>query len=322
MRTGIKSSDISVVVQGAIDKENTTKCLRSIRKYLPDAEIILSTWEGSDIEGFDYDKVILNKDPGGADCSRDGRGINNCNREIVSTFEGIKKVERQYCLKIRSDIILLNSNILKIKFRNLKRNDKYKFLTDRILVCSVYSRVYAIHNVTGEKTLILFHPSDWLYLGLSKDLYALFDIPLTNEPEFSQWFKDRPQIRNGYTDVHPFRLWKFSPEAYIWVEYLRKNYNINIEDKLDITPENIELSRYSLVNNFYMADQCQLGIKLAKYNIVQPRMEKRDRDGLYTNIYWQKEYKKCCDKKYIIKPTVCNILNLLVDFFKIRRKGR
>ena len=47
----INSKDISVVVQGAIDKENTPKCLESIRKYLPDAEIILSTWEGSEVEG-------------------------------------------------------------------------------------------------------------------------------------------------------------------------------------------------------------------------------------------------------------------------------
>ncbi len=318
----IKASDISVVVQGAIDKENTPKCLASIRKHLPESEIILSTWEGSDIEGLNYDKIIFNKDPGGANCSRDGKGINNCNREIVSTFEGLKQAERPYTLKIRSDIIFLNNNILKIKFRNLKRNNKYKFLTDRLLVCSVYSRVYGIHNITGEKTPILFHPSDWLYFGLSQDLYALFDIPLTNEPEFSLWFKDRPQNRNGYTDVHSYRLWKFAPEAYIWTEYLRKNHKINIEDKLDITQENIVHSGYSLVNNFYMADQCQLGIKLAKYNIVQPRMEKRDRDGLYTNIHWQKEYKKLCDKNYFVKPTACSILNLLVDLFKIRRKGR
>ena len=41
----IKSEDISVVVQGAIDKVNTPKCLESIRKVLPRAEIVLSTWE-------------------------------------------------------------------------------------------------------------------------------------------------------------------------------------------------------------------------------------------------------------------------------------
>ena len=48
---GIDTNDISVVVQGAIDQINTPKCLRSIRKRLPGAEIILSTWEGSPIDG-------------------------------------------------------------------------------------------------------------------------------------------------------------------------------------------------------------------------------------------------------------------------------
>ena len=31
----IKSEDISIVVQGAINKTETIKCLKSIRKYLP-----------------------------------------------------------------------------------------------------------------------------------------------------------------------------------------------------------------------------------------------------------------------------------------------
>ena len=58
-------NDISVVVQGAIDKKLTPICLKSIRKYLPGAEIILSTWEGSDVENLDFDTIVLNHDPYG-----------------------------------------------------------------------------------------------------------------------------------------------------------------------------------------------------------------------------------------------------------------
>lgn len=36
----IDTKDISVVVQGAIDKGYTPLCLKSIRKYLPESEII------------------------------------------------------------------------------------------------------------------------------------------------------------------------------------------------------------------------------------------------------------------------------------------
>ena len=54
----INSIDISVVVQGAIDKENTPKCLKSIREFLPNAKIILSTWKNSNVENLDYDMLV------------------------------------------------------------------------------------------------------------------------------------------------------------------------------------------------------------------------------------------------------------------------
>ena len=62
---GIDTKDISVVVQGAVDKENTPRCLKSLRKHLPGAEVILSTWEGTNTDGLDYDVVLYNQDPGG-----------------------------------------------------------------------------------------------------------------------------------------------------------------------------------------------------------------------------------------------------------------
>ena len=54
---GIDTKDISVVVQGAVDKINTPKCLESIRKFLPCAEIVLSTWEGTDVTGLDVSTI-------------------------------------------------------------------------------------------------------------------------------------------------------------------------------------------------------------------------------------------------------------------------
>ena len=58
-------SDISVVVQGPIErtteKNITGTVCESIRKILPGAEIILSTWEGNDTQGIEFDKVIFNE---------------------------------------------------------------------------------------------------------------------------------------------------------------------------------------------------------------------------------------------------------------------
>jgi hypothetical protein len=76
----ISDKDISVVVQGPIHKQDnlTKRVLESVRTHLPNAELILSTWKGSDVDGLDCDVLLLNDDPG---------AINgyNVNRQIVST---------------------------------------------------------------------------------------------------------------------------------------------------------------------------------------------------------------------------------------------
>ena len=56
----ISNKNISVVVQGQVRDGEIEVCLSSIRKYLPGATIILSTWDGSNVKGLDYDKLILN----------------------------------------------------------------------------------------------------------------------------------------------------------------------------------------------------------------------------------------------------------------------
>ena len=96
----INSNEISVVVQGAIDKENTPKCLKSIRKVFPQAEIILSTWEGANVEGLDYDEVIFNKDPGGVKDPFVPTFTNNLLRQMVSTKSGVKKAGRKQLFPI------------------------------------------------------------------------------------------------------------------------------------------------------------------------------------------------------------------------------
>ena len=109
---GINTEDISVVVQGAVDKENTPLCLKSIRKYLPGSEIILSTWKGTNIESLDYDKVMLNSDPGGYKDRYVHTFTNNTLRQLVSTKNGLRRATRKYIIKMRSDLILRSNSFL------------------------------------------------------------------------------------------------------------------------------------------------------------------------------------------------------------------
>ena len=168
----ISSKEISVVVQGAIDKKLTSKCLKSIREHLPEAEIILSTWEGSNVEGLDYDILLLNQDPGGYKHDfaiyNAPRSMNNFNRQLVSTLNGIKKVNRKYILKLRTDLILTNSNFL--SYWNLfeSRDSEYTLFKHRVLCSSIYSRENSCQSGTGFPTP--FHPSDFWFFGLATDL--------------------------------------------------------------------------------------------------------------------------------------------------------
>ena len=52
MSSKIDSKDISIIVQGQLfksEQSSTLDVLLSIRKYYPNAEVILSTWSGSEI---------------------------------------------------------------------------------------------------------------------------------------------------------------------------------------------------------------------------------------------------------------------------------
>lgn len=293
----MKSNDITVVVQGAIDKNLTQKCLKSIRKYLPDAEIILSTWEGAQLEGLDYDILVLNKDPGG--CKHDfviynkPRSMNNFNRQLVSTKNGILKASQKYCLKLRSDLILTNSNFLKYWDKFGIRNPKYKIFKHRILCSSVYSREYSCHCGTGLP--ILFHPSDFWFFGLTEDLKDyIINCPLQTKEEGGNWNFKYPN-RLPYLTA----LWRYAPEQFFCINWVKKYYpNLQYEDWSDWNAENIELSNNILYNNFIFLGYKQSGIFSEKHawgftNETKIR-------GLITFNHFQEQYKNYCDTDYKI----------------------
>ena len=120
----ISSKDISIVIQGAINPTETPKCISSIRHNLPEAEIILSTWEGSDTSNLDYDKLVLNQDPGATSITKKIK--NNMNRQLLSTQNGLKIAEKKYVLKLRSDLILSNTNFLKYFDKFQSRIEDYE----------------------------------------------------------------------------------------------------------------------------------------------------------------------------------------------------
>ena len=240
----IDSKDISVVVQGAIKKKEAKKCLNSIRKYLPNAEIILSTWKGSNVNNLNYDILVENEDPGAIIFC--GDIYNNINRQLLSTQNGLKKVTRQYVLKLRTDFYLAGSDFLNYFEKFPKRNEKYSLFKHRVIIPTVYSRLFS------EETLlpVLFHPSDFYMFGKTEDIKAYFmNTDLAPTEDMANYDIEYSQ--------KPYKLatWRYTPEQYFCWSYVKQFYkDITFEHCGDYSKELKELSDNILFNNFIFLD--------------------------------------------------------------------
>lgn len=217
----IDSREISVVMQGPVIFLGTKKyplpttfyAIRSLKKLLPKAEIIFSTWEGSDIRLLDsYDLVIFNIDPGsqGEYNYQGNRYIpNNINRQIISTNGGLNKASRKYTLKIRSDIILENIDFLNYFMMN---DTQPETIFQHKIVCNNFTSRTSHSIIRGS---YLFHPSDHVHFGLTEDLKKLWQIPLQSDEE-AIWFMSHSRSIN----LRGNELSKFTPEQHLWLNAL------------------------------------------------------------------------------------------------------
>lgn len=299
----METNEISVVIQGAINKELTPKCLKSIRKHLSGAEIILSTWEGSDVSELDYDVLVLNKDPGGVKHDyaiyNTPRSMNNFNRQLVSTQNGIAKAGRKYILKLRTDLELTSSNFLDYWDAFNCRDEEYKIFNHRVLCSCLYSREHSCQSGSGYPTP--FHPSDFWFFGLTDDLKNYFlNSPLQTKEEGGNWVFKYPTRVPYFTP-----LWKYAPEQMFCVNWVKKYYpDLQFEDWSDWNIKNIELSNNILYNNFIFLEYKQSGIYSIKHSWA---FENSDSiQGLITYEYFQKQYMFYCDKTYQFNKTKKN----------------
>lgn len=301
----INSKDITVIVQGVIDKKETPKCLKSIRKHLPKAEIILSTWEGSNVSDLTglYDILILNKDPGAIIMEEFSDKVlyNNMNRQLLTTKEGLKKASRKYALKLRSDLILTSDNFLKYFDEFKYRTDNYKLFERKIIVPVLFTRFNKKCNKLHERIKIPFHISDWWLFGLREDLNKYFsDTELVEEPYFTRYF-NYEENKNKLTPYDKAKF-KFAPEQYFGYSCFSRNFNdIYMEDAADYTDELMEKFRKCLINNFIVLEFAQSGIYLNKYPYSKnEKFSGEQYIGLYNFYRYEVEYKKICDKDYEI----------------------
>lgn len=295
----IDASEISVVVQGPIIGEPdapvaerlTWQCLQSIRKHLPGAEIVLSTWPDAVVDGLDYDKLVQPEDPGGTfnDYRYNLRMLNNVNRQVVSTQAGLEAATRKYAMKFRSDMVLTGNGFLKYFGRFSERAPEWKIFKERLLTCTVYSRN------PRRAFPFPFHPSDFCFFGYIEDVRLLWDVPFVTKGEI-QWFRNRNRPWPAFDWENDSR---YAPEQHIWISLLRKHGEVNVcQYAYDCSEEAIALSELSFANNLVFLNPKQLCVEWLKMKLLR-----KDWYSIYTHGEWVDLYRKYCCAGYR-KPIV------------------
>ena len=285
----IHSKDISIIVQGPITSSSTfdlnqggtKEVLSNIRNIFPDSEIILSTWEGSDIDFLSFDRVIFNKDPGATVYSVNNNNY-NVNRQIVSTLSGLKLASRPYAIKTRTDVTFSNKNFIKYFYKFTKRSKDFAFLENRVIVSN--------YTTVNPKRILPFpfHICDWLYFGLTSDLISIWNIKLCTEDE-ARWFEEHLKPLN-----HPFEsfLSRYQAEQFIWYSFVRKYITINLDNCCDLSEYNLAVSEHIIANNIIILSCRQLGINSFKYPDINHSHAHLYQ--MYSYVEWIHLYNRYC----------------------------
>lgn len=273
----IDSSEISVVVQGHTDRETLVRVTKSLRRCLPEAQIILSVWEKTCAQGADYDEAVFLPALEKTRFYDEDDNRNNVNRQIFTVQAGLEKVRRAYTLKIRSDILLRSRGFLEFFERYQERRSGEGVFENRLVVCNYYTK-------NPRVVPLPFHPSDWFVFGKSADVRRLYEIPFMDGAALN-WFSVRKKeilLYTGYTG-------QFTPEQHIFLSCVQKYCPASCCCYYDATPENVRLTERLFADNFIVLDyQKQLDIIFTKY----PPNRFLDSASLLSHRHWKALYRR------------------------------
>lgn len=286
----IRFEDISVVIQGPVQASTTRaqepgitqKCIESVRKHLPGATIIISTWEGQNYQGLEPDLLLLNQDPGGTitSFSREGKpGALNFNRQLLSTSAGLKQVKTPYAIKLRSDNFLTGNHFVDYQQQFTHRNPADSVFSERVIVCTSYFRRFA----DGQE--VVMHPSDFFHFGRTEDLLKIWGITPFADLQYDTSKTGKLQYRGApKTAPHAEQIY-----CNAWLRELNPNIPY-LEHRHHATQAMIAWWQRFMASNLVILEPQQLGLGLIKRFIPK---SKRPNEMSYLD--WLLLYKQYCD---------------------------
>jgi len=265
----ISSNLISVVIQGPLYRRHgpdrgIDACIASVRRHLPDAEIITSTWAREDVDGLDTDQLVISADPGFfMDCSDN---MLNTNRQLVSTLAGIKAATRPYVMKLRADLNLTTPALASIgRFQTDSTTGRQRFFKAPITLTTLFIRDPA-------RFPMLYHLSDLAQFGRREDMLTFWDQPMFTEDMVCL---SQPR-RNPFGSYQGFSRIRMNPEQALMIGMLRKcGLPIHLDHSCQIRTADLDLWEDILSHDFHVLDYEAAGIDFPerlKHGLISPKV--------------------------------------------------
>lgn len=252
----IANQDITVVLQGDL-RADTLAAIASVRRVLPGARLVLSTFAGEPVETVQgqADLLVLSQDPGALPpyTVSPFAGPNNFNRQLVSTQAGLAEVKTPYTLKLRTDCMLQSDAFVRL----LETDRQGDPGSRRMLASSFYTR--HPHGLSGY----LFHVSDWFIFGATEEVTRFWSAPLMTQND-ATWFEREPHRAGSSPAARRFRA-RLTPEQHLCTEFGRTcGYRVPrfLNDRSALLVR--EYERF-LASEFVIAEPQRLGFLLPKY---------------------------------------------------------
>ena len=262
--------DLSVVFCGPFetaqsDFPGTLESAQRVRALLPQAELLLATWEGQPLEadfGGTFDRVLLLKDPGITVIRRlSGSEFKvNYRRLVFAALEGARAAKREWLWRLRCDCHVEHAEALNFYTKEAKNFEQNPWSVFRspVLIPSLYTR-------NARRGGAIFHASDLMHLGRSEDLVNLFSAGVNGPfyknflgvgdggelfPEQMLWLSALYEFRSGET------RWEAWNAACRGTAAGRPGRSLN--------PSAVIASDLSFLGNFLVGDFAQLGLSFKK----------------------------------------------------------
>lgn len=254
----IHSQDITVIFQGPVlqGPDGTADLIRRTQRVLPHSRYVVSTWNTSDVSALEVDRILMSGDPGGLPGikRRDGAdALNNVNRQIVSTRQGLREADTRYAIKIRTDCSLDDASFVRVYERFLEASGQPRI---------VASSLFTIDPSMFEQ--LPYHVSDWFQFGETAALQTYWSGPFMSEQD-ALFYEAHPHAPHSTFMDRRFRS-RLAVEQFMAVHYAaRCGYPIPSFHN-DLRPEVVEGYRRCLAEQFLILDPWDLGLRFSKYD--------------------------------------------------------